>query len=131
MDSFEKVRRCGRCAYEKKAREVVVLELKGLTDIADYFLIGSGTNERHVRTISEYIEKSLKDMGIKPYSTEGSSDGRWVVLDYRDVVVHIFLEPLRELYDLESLWLEATRHEIEKEDKKEELEGVDDGKGKG
>jgi ribosome-associated protein len=70
-------------------------------------------------------------MGIKPYSTEGGSDGRWVILDYRDVVVHIFLEPLRELYDLESLWLEATRHEIEKEDKKEELEEVRDGKGKG
>jgi len=101
---------CGRLALEKKARDVVVLDLSGLTDITDYFVLASGTSERHVLTISEVIEHDMKEKGITPFSTEGYEEGRWVIIDYGDVVVHVFLQSLRELYDLESLWIEAKRY---------------------
>jgi ribosome-associated protein len=117
METFEKVKMCGRAAEEKKARDVLILDLTGLTDVADSFVLASGTSERHVKTIAEHIEAVMKGEGIKPYSVEGYSDGRWVIIDYRDVIAHIFLEPLRELYDLESLWIEAKRHRMEKENK--------------
>lgn len=112
METIEKVRMCGQYAEEKKAKDILMLELKGLTDIADYFLLASATSERHVRTISDFIEKGMKDAGIKPYSTEGYKEGRWVIIDYKDVIIHIFLEELRELYDLESLWIEAKRYKV-------------------
>lgn len=121
MDTKEKVRTCGTYADEKKAKDVLILELMGLTDIADYFLLASGTSERHVRTISEYVETNMKDIGIAPYSVEGYNDGRWVIIDYQNVIVHIFLETLRELYDLESLWIEAKRYRIDKENKISEV----------
>jgi ribosome-associated protein len=117
VDTKEKVRTCGTYADEKKAKDVLILELMGLTDIADYFLLASGTSERHVRTISEYVETNMKGIGIVPYSVEGYNDGRWVIIDYQIVIVHIFLETLRELYDLESLWIEAKRYRINKENK--------------
>lgn len=113
MEILEKVKLCGRFAGEKKAKDILILELKGLTDIADYFLLASGTSERHVKTIAEYIEASMKDEGIKHLYTEGYKEGRWVIIDYNDFVVHIFLEELRELYDLESLWIEAKQIKIE------------------
>ena len=115
MDTKEKAMLAGKFADEKKALDVSVIELKGLTDIADYFVVVSGTSDRHVKTIAEHVEKSMKDAGIRPYSTEGYQQGRWVIIDYRNVIVHIFLEPLRELYDLESLWIEAKRYRIERE----------------
>jgi len=103
----------GRLAVQKKAWDVVVLDLSGLTDIADYFVLASGTSERHVLTISEVIEHDMKEKGITPFSTEGYEEGRWVIIDYGDVVIHVFLESLRELYDLENLWIEAKRYVME------------------
>lgn len=117
MKAFEKVKICGMLAEEKKAQDVVIMELDDLTDIADYFLVASGTGERHVRTIADSIETGMKERGIKPYAVEGNRDGRWVIIDYQNVIVHIFLDPLRELYDLESLWIEAKKFRIENEKK--------------
>ena len=110
METREKTDAAARSALEKKARNVVALELAGLTDIADYFVLASGTGERHVLTISEAVEHGTKEKGITPFSTEGYEEGRWVIIDYGDVVVHVFLESLRELYDLENLWIEAKRY---------------------
>jgi ribosome-associated protein len=100
-------------ALEKKAREVLVVELSGLTDIADFFVLASGTSERHVKTIAEGVEQGMKERATMPLATEGYDDGRWVIMDYGDVIVHVFLEDLRELYDLESLWIEAKRQRME------------------
>lgn len=102
-------------AEDKKAKDAVIMELGNLTDITDYFLVASGTSERHVRTIADNVEAGMKEKGVKPFSVEGYRDGRWVIIDYRDVIVHVFLEQLRELYDLESLWIEAKRYRVEKE----------------
>jgi len=122
VETKEKAMLTGRLADEKKALDVAVIELKGLTDIADYFVLASGTSDRHVRTIAEHVEKSMKDAGERPYSVEGYQQGRWIIIDYRNVIVHIFLEQLRELYDLESLWIEAKRYRIERENTQLEVE---------
>ena len=107
----------GRLADDKKAGDIVVMNLEGLTDIADYFVITSGTSERHVRTIADGIREGVKEKKIRPAATEGYDQGRWVILDFQSVIVHIFLGPLRELYDLESLWIEATKYRIKQENK--------------
>jgi ribosome-associated protein len=117
MRSSEKALTIGRLAEEKKAKEVLILDLAELTDIADFFVLASGTSERHVRTVAESVQTGMKDRGMPPLSVEGHGEGRWIVLDYGDVVFHAFLEPLRELYDLESLWIEAARYRTDEENK--------------
>ncbi len=109
METEDRATECGRLALEKKARDVVILELAGLTDIADYFVVTSGASERHVRTVADGVEQGMKEQGRLPLSTEGYDEGRWIIMDYGDVIVHVFLGELRELYDLESLWIEAKR----------------------
>jgi ribosome-associated protein len=113
METIDRAHECGRLALDKKARNVVILELSGLTDIADYFVLANGGSERHAKTISEGIEQGMKGKGIQPLSTEGYDAGRWIIMDYGDVIVHVFLEDLRELYDLESLWIEAKRQTMD------------------
>jgi len=113
VEASQKAGETGRAASEKKAKDVVVLELSGLTDIADFFVLASGTSERHVKTIAGAVEHDMKEKGTTPSSMEGYDEGRWVIIDYGDVIVHVFLESLREMYDLESLWIEAKKHVVE------------------
>lgn len=117
MDSRERAFLIGQFAEEKKAGNVTVLDLNGLTDIADFFIIADGTSERQVRTVAETIELEMKNRGFRPIAVEGMDEGRWVIIDYGDVIAHVFLEPLRELYDLESLWIEAKRYGTNGENK--------------
>lgn len=121
------IKLAGALAVEKKANDVLIVELMGLTDIADYFLLATAMSERHVLTIAEHVEKGLKDLGIRPYSAEGHKERRWVIMDYRSFIIHILLEPLRKLYDLESLWIEAKTYKISDENK---IVGVGDGERK-
>jgi ribosome-associated protein len=122
LKTIEKATACATLADEKKAKDVLVLELIGLTDIADYFLLASGTSERHVRTLAESVETGMKERGVRPSSLEGYDEGRWVIIDYQNVIVHVFLEPLRELYDLESLWIEAKRFKLSRGNNRLEVE---------
>jgi ribosome-associated protein len=124
METLEKAQACAQFSDEKKAKDIVVLELMGLTDIADYFVLASGTSERHVKTIAEAVETGMKGIDVKPFSLEGYDEGRWVIIDYQNVIVHVFIESLRELYDLESLWIEAKRYKFDKGNK---LLGVENG----
>jgi ribosome-associated protein len=117
VDSKQRAFLIGQLAGEKKAGKVTVLDLTGLTDIADFFVIADGMSERQVRTIAETIELEMKGKGFPPVAVEGMDEGRWVIIDYGDVIAHVFLEPLRELYDLESLWIEAKRFGVEGENK--------------
>jgi ribosome-associated protein len=123
----EKALIIGKLADEKKAKDVVILGLADLTDIADFFVLASGTSERHVRTVAEGVQTGMKEKGVPLLSAEGYDEGRWIILDYGDVIFHTFLEPLRELYDLESLWIEAARYRTDEENK---ILGVEDAKGK-
>ncbi|MDI6687088.1 MAG: ribosome silencing factor [Desulfobacterales bacterium] len=102
-----------KAVTKKKAIDPVVLDVRGLTSIADFFIICSGGSNRQVMAIAEFIKVDLKKNGIKPLSVEGIKDGRWVLLDYGDVVIHIFYEPLRGFYDLEGLWTDAKRVTIQ------------------
>jgi ribosome-associated protein len=90
-----------------KGIEPVVLGVKGLCGFADYFLICSGASRRHVAALAQHLEEEMARMGVKPLGEEGLKDGHWILLDYNDLVVHIFLQPMREFYDLEGLWAEA------------------------
>lgn len=100
-------------ALGRKAFDLVLLHVRELTSVADAFLICSGRSHRQVTAIGEYIKTDLKKHGVKPLSVEGMRDGQWVLLDYGDVIIHVFYEPVREFYDLEGLWMDAGRFEIE------------------
>ena len=97
---------------QKKALNLVVLDVGNLTSIADVFIICSGRSNRQVNAIAEAIVDHLKKHKIRPLSVEGTGEGHWVLLDYGDVIIHVFYEPVREFFDLEGLWVDAKRIEI-------------------
>ena len=112
ISSWDKVLLLTRFALEKKARDLVVLEVRELTSIADYFIICSGSSDRQVQSIAQGIEEKLSEAGHSALSVEGANRGHWVLMDFSDVIVHIFYEPVREFYDLEGLWGHAPRVEL-------------------
>ena len=112
VESWEKALLLSRFALEKKAYDLILLEVRGITSIADYFIICSGRSDRQVQSIAQGIEENLSEMGIFSISIEGFSRGQWVLMDFSDVIVHIFYQPVREFYDLEGLWSHATRVEL-------------------
>ena len=93
----------------RKATNVVALDVAELTSYADVFIICSGSSNRQVSAIADFIQTDLKKHKIKPLSVEGTQDGHWVLLDYGHVIIHVFYEPVRQLYDLEGLWTDAPR----------------------
>jgi ribosome-associated protein len=113
-DSKTKSLLCLEAALEKKALDPVLLELKERTSFTDYFLLCTGKSDRQVQAIAQGIDEALKKKGIRPLGQEGMTEGKWVLMDYEDVVVHIFLEPVRKFYDLEGLWIDAPRMDIQK-----------------
>ncbi len=110
-DSKEKAFLCSRAALDHKANDLVILEVKKISSFTDYFVICSGNSDRQVQAIATHIEEKLGKQGVRPLSTEGKREGRWVLLDYGEVVVHVFYQPVREFYDLERLWSDAPRIE--------------------
>lgn len=107
--SREKSLQCARAALEKKAFDLVLLNLKNISSFTEYFLICSGRSDRQVQAIVRSIDEHLKKMGIYSLGVEGFEEGKWILMDYDDVVVHVFLDPVRKFYDLEGLWLDAPR----------------------
>lgn len=104
VDERAKALLCVRFALEKKAYDLVLMEVGEFTSLADYFLVCTGRSDTQVQAIAQSIEENLGRLGMRPLAIEGYTGGQWVVLDYGDVVVHIFYEPVREFYDLERLW---------------------------
>ena len=102
-------------ARDKKASGIVLFKTKGILAYADYLLICSGRSDRQVQAIAQSIENQLKKLGHRPLGVEGMSQGRWVLIDYGDVVVHVFQESVRDFYDLEGLWIDAPRVRIRDE----------------
>ena len=113
-DSWTKSLLCVKAAIEKKAFDLVLLEMRGIASFTDYFLICSGKSDRQVQAIAQAVEEALGREGIRLLGQEGKVEGKWVLMDYGDVVVHIFLEPIRGFYDLEGLWIDAPRIDPEK-----------------
>ena len=112
LNSKEKALKAAHLALDKKAEDVIILNISKLSSIADYLLICSGASNKQVQAIANSMEEGLKKNGTRPLSTEGIRDGRWALIDYGDVIAHIFLEPVREFYNLEGLWSEAPRIEV-------------------
>ena len=94
-------------ASDKQASDVILLDARGICSFADYFVICAGESERQIRTICEAIEQSLKQAGVRPHHQEGTPDSGWRLLDYGDVVVHVFGVSEREYYRLDELWSQA------------------------
>lgn len=106
----EWARTAARAASAKGGEDTVIIEVGAILAITDAFVITSGRNIRQVRTIADEVEAKLKtDGGISPLRVEGLSDSQWILLDYGDLVVHVFLDETREFYDLERLWSDAPR----------------------
>jgi ribosome-associated protein len=109
LNSLEAAQLCAGAADSKKAFEILVLDLSKLTSICDYFVICSGSNSTQVGAIAEGIGHDLAKAGVHPSHVEGATGANWVLMDYGDVVVHVFEEQTRTYYSLEKLWGEAPR----------------------
>jgi ribosome-associated protein len=89
---------------DMKALEVKVLDVRGLTDVADFMVIASGTSDRHVRSVAQRVVERTKEAGFRPHGVEGQQDGDWVLIDLNEMIVHVMLPRVREFYGLEKLW---------------------------
>src|SRR5687767_2602994 len=106
-EGAQRVQRAAQLCQDMKANDVVLLNLQGVTDMTDYFVIASGTSDTHVRSIGEHVVSEMKKAGLTVHHTEGLQQGRWVLLDFFDFVVHIFHPTLRSFYQIERLWSDA------------------------
>jgi ribosome-associated protein len=106
------VARAAELALDRKGRDVVVLDLRGISTATDYFVIASGSSDIHVRAIAEHMIDELKKEKVRPGHVEGLESGRWVLVDYIDFVVHVFHPSARDFYQIETLWGDAPRHEL-------------------
>lgn len=104
---LELARICARVALDAKAEDLVVLDVKGISSFTDYFVIMNGRSTRHVQGLAETIEAEMRSKRINASHAEGMEEGMWVLLDFDDVVVHIFYHEQRKFYDLEGLWHDA------------------------
>lgn len=104
MSKINAVAVAERAAEAKKAQDVVTLDIRANSSFADYFLIATGLNKVHTRSVADFIEESLAKQGIVPYSKQGYRQGSWILIDYLDFVVHIFTQEARDFYQLERLW---------------------------
>ena len=107
VPALKLLRASAEAAASKKAERIIGLDLRDLEGVADYFLICSGSSEPQVKAIAEAVEDQLRAIGAKPWHIEGHEGRRWVLLDFVDVVVHVFHEKVREYYLLERLWGDA------------------------
>lgn len=109
MEAKQCAHLCAAYSLEKKAFNVRLLEVKGLSSLTDYLVLASGRSDRQVQAIAEAVRMGLKtDHAETPLAVEGMNEGRWVLIDFGDVMVHVFQEPVRDFYDLDGLWQEAT-----------------------
>ena len=119
MDSKKLAQLCREFADNKKAENIVILDVRDLSTVTDYFVIASGTSEPHLRAIVDEITDRLrKEHGERPRAVDGTVQNAWVVLDFFDVIVHVMRQDARERYDLESLWGDAARLKSKKSVKK-------------
>lgn len=112
-DSLEAANWALEAALDKKALEPLLLDVSGLCSYTNFILLVSGRSDRQVDAISEAVSRALKDRGRRPIGVEGAKSGQWALLDFGDVIIHVFHHPVREHYDLEGLWSDAPRVEID------------------
>ena len=101
---------------KKKAFDLLALDIREISSFADYYIICSGSSNRQVQAIATSIEMDLKQQGVYALGIEGFSEGTWILLDYDEVIIHVFYQPVREFYELERLWADAPRIEFVDDD---------------
>jgi ribosome-associated protein len=107
MTALEKLRIAAQAALDKLAEDLVALDVREVVSFADYLLIVTGRSDRQVKAITDGIDEAVTKRGERPIGTEGYDDGRWVLMDLNDVIVHVFQREVRDQYDLERLWSDA------------------------
>jgi ribosome-associated protein len=112
-NSLALAQRAAQIALDTKAQDVVLLDLRGVSDMTDFFIIASGTSDTHARAIGEHVVEGMKKEGSPAHHVEGLERGRWVLLDFVDFVVHVFHPTLRNFYQLERLWADAEQVPLE------------------
>jgi ribosome-associated protein len=113
LSSLDRACLCARVAADNKARDIAVLDMRGITPLYDFFVLITGTSRRQIHTITEEVDAAMREQGDRRLSVEGYEASSWVVQDYGDVVVHVFNPQTREYYALEDLWADAPRVEWE------------------
>lgn len=115
MNAHEVARLAAEAAINKKAEDIRIFDLRKISTVADFFVICSGNSDVHVKAIYDEIDRELSQKATNPYHVEGAGHGRWILIDYIDVVVHIFQPAIREFYGLERLWGDAKIEEVKDE----------------
>jgi ribosome-associated protein len=113
MTQQEKIKIIVNALDSKRAEEVQAIKISDLTILADYFIIAGGTSSTHTKTLAEEVEYQMSQNGIEPYKTEGNNGSGWIILDYEDIVVHVFYKETRDYYQLERLWADGEKVDIE------------------
>lgn len=113
MDSLELTKNIVRALDTKKAEDIKVLKVENVTILADYFVIATGTNSTQVKAIADEVEFKINELGRKPSRVEGYHNANWIILDYSDVVTHVFYSDTRDYYQLERLWSDGELIDIE------------------
>jgi ribosome-associated protein len=111
-DPLAKAVRIAKAAVDLKAENLVALDVREVTSFTDVFILATGGSDRHVRAIADAVEEAVEELGERPLGIEGYDEGRWLLLDLGDVIVHVFQRDVREHYDLERLWSEAPRLDL-------------------
>ncbi len=112
MEIVDVAKKMAGILADKKAEDVVVLDLREVSSLADYFVIASGTNPKHASSLADYLEEGITPEEAELHHSEGLRNSDWVILDYMDIIVHIFTREKRELYSLEDLWQDGIRVEV-------------------
>jgi len=114
MNDIDKALLASAIIKERKAVDTVLFKVKDMTSIADYFLITGGNSSRQVQAICRLLTRKMRENGYRAYGVEGEQEGQWILMDYGDLIIHLFYQPVREHYDLEGLWIEAPRIDLDK-----------------
>jgi len=112
LSAYDKSTAIINACADAKGKDITVLDVAEVFNLSDHFIIVSGRSDRQVQGISNKILETLEKLGTKPLSVEGHDEAHWILLDYDDVIVHVFYEPVREHYDLENLWMKARRLDL-------------------
>ncbi len=107
QDGLPAVQKLYNAALDAKAEDIVVLDVRGISGFSDYFIIMSGRSSRHVQGVATALEKQIRNKRLRKSAVEGFEDGHWVLLDFDDIIVHIFYNEDRKFYDIEGLWHDA------------------------
>lgn len=112
LSSWDKALLLTRAALDKKAGDLAVLDVHAHTSIAEYFILCSGRSDRQVQSIAQGLQQEAASAGVRPFAVEGAQRGHWVLMDFSDVIVHIFYKPMRQFYNLDGLWSQAPKAKL-------------------